>query len=62
MSEAHLATLQILLFLECTNLHIRILANSHRAREAIEALHSGEHSVHQFMQLDPYYRSMRLQH
>ncbi len=36
-------------------------ANSQRAREAIEALHSGEHSVNQFMQLDPCYRSMRLQ-
>ncbi len=37
-------------------------ANSQRAREAIEALHSAKHSVNQFMQLDPCYRSMRLQH
>ncbi len=36
-------------------------ANSQRAREAIEALHSGEHSVSQFMQLDPCYRSVRWQ-
>ncbi len=28
-------------------------ANSQRAREAIKALHSGEHSVNQFMQLYP---------
>ncbi len=31
-------------------------ANSQKAREAIEALHSGEHSVNQFMQLDPCFR------
>ncbi len=37
-------------------------ANSQSSREAIEALHSGEHSVNQFMQLDPCYRSLRLQH
>ncbi len=37
-------------------------ANSQRVREAIENLHSGEHRVNQFMQLDPCYRSMRLQH
>ncbi len=36
-------------------------ANPQRAREAIEALHSGENSVNQFMQLDPRYRSMHLQ-
>ncbi len=33
-------------------------ANSQRAREAIEALHLGEHSVNQFMQLNPRYRLM----
>ncbi len=37
-------------------------ANFQRAREAIEALHLGEHSVNQFVQLDPCYRLMRLQH
>ncbi len=44
--------------------YTRILgsANSQRVREAIEVLHSEEHSVNQFMQLDPCYRLIRLQH
>ncbi len=37
-------------------------ANSQRARDAIDVLHSGGHRVNQFMQLDPCYRLMRLQH